>query len=123
MPLLNPAELIDSKGPARFGAAIRLDLGGRGVRSIERAGRCYLIAAGPPADTGTFAIYRWSGKATDAPSPVQLDLGTLRPEALFAWPDGQLTLLSDDGGVMVGKKACKDAGKAKRSFRALDINR
>lgn len=54
-------------------------------------------------------------------TPVKAELGTLRPEALFAWPDGQLTLLSDDGGVMVGKQACKDADKSKRSFRALDI--
>lgn len=122
VPLLNPAELVDGKGPARFGAAIRLDLGGRGVRSIERVGSGYVIAAGPPADAGTFAVYRWSGKPGDAPSHVQLDLGTLQPEALFAWPDGQLTLLSDDGGVPVGKKACKDAAKARRSFRAFDVN-
>lgn len=121
IPLLNPAELVDGKGPARFGAAIRLELGGRGVRSMERVGAGYLIAAGPTGDDGTFAVYRWSGKAGDAPTPLKLDLGTLRPEALFAWPDGQITLLSDDGGVMVGKKACKDAGKGKRAFRALDF--
>ncbi|RZL36727.1 MAG: DUF3616 domain-containing protein [Rubrivivax sp.] len=121
VPLLNPAELVEGKGPARFGAAIRLDLGGRGVRSIERVGSGYVIAAGPPADAGSFAIYRWSGKPADAPSPVKLDLGTLRPEALLAWPDGQLMLLSDDGGVMVGRKACKDADKGKRAFRALDF--
>jgi hypothetical protein len=121
IPLLNPAELVDGKGPARFGAAIRLDLGGRGVRSIERIGSGYLIAAGPPADVGTFALFRWSGKAADAPVAAKAELGTLRPEALFAWPDGQVTLLSDDGGVLVGKKACKDAAPAKRSFRALDF--
>lgn len=121
IPLLNPAELVDGKGPARFGSVIRLDLGGRGVRSIERVDGGYVIAAGPPADAGTFALFRWTGKPTDAPTPVKLDLGTLRPEALFAWPDGQLTLLSDDGGVMVGKKACKDADKGRRSFRALDF--
>ncbi|WP_457353014.1 DUF3616 domain-containing protein [Roseateles sp. P5_D6] len=121
IPLLNPAELVAAKGPARFGSAIRLDLGGRGVRSIERVGSGYLIAAGPPADVGSFALFRWSGKATDVPTPVKAELGTLRPEALFAWPDGLLTLLSDDGGVMVGKKACKDADKSKRAFRALDL--
>ncbi|KQV49294.1 hypothetical protein ASC95_16930 [Pelomonas sp. Root1217] len=121
IPLLNPAELVAAKSPARFGSVIRLDLGGRGVRSIERVGNGYLIAAGPPADAGTFALFRWSGKATDVPTPVKAELGTLRPEALFAWPDGQVTLLSDDGGVMVGKKACKDADKGKRAFRALDI--
>ncbi len=121
IPLLNPAELMDGKGPARFGPAIRLDLGGRGVRSIERVGAGYLIAAGPPADAGSFALYRWGGKTGDAPKPVAVDLGTLRPEALLAWPDGRLTLLSDDGGVMVGSKACKDANKSRRTFRALDL--
>jgi hypothetical protein len=121
IPLLNPAALVSGHGPARFGTAIRLDLGGRGVRSIERIGNGYLIAAGPPADTGTFSVFRWSGTAGDAPVPLPLDLGTLRPEALFAWPDGQLTLLSDDGGVTVGKKACKDAGQRKRGFRAQDV--
>jgi len=121
IPLLNPAELVAAKGPARFGSVIRLDLGGRGVRSIERVGSSYLIVAGPPADEGTFALFRWSGKPNDMPVPVKADLGTLRPEALFGWPDGQLTLLSDDGGVKVGKTACKDADKGKRAFRALDI--
>ena len=121
IPLLNPSELVAGKGPARFGSAIRLDLGGRGVRAIERVGNGYLIAAGPPGDEGTFALFRWSGRAGDAPTPVRFDLRTLRPEALFAWPNGQVTLLSDDGGVMVGKKACKDADKAKRAFRAMDV--
>lgn len=121
IPLLNAAELADGKGPARFGTVLRLDLGGRGIRSIERVGTGYLIAAGPAGDEGTFALYRWSGKVADAPNPVNVELGTLRPEALFAWPDGQLTLLSDDGGMMVGNKACKDADKQARSFRALDF--
>ncbi len=121
IPLLNPTELIAGKGPARFGSAIRLDLGGRGVRSIDRVGTGYLIAAGPPADEGSFALFRWSGKPNDMPTPVKADLGTLRPEALFAWPDGQITLLSDDGGVMVGRRACKDADRGKRGFRTLDI--
>lgn len=121
IPLLNPAELVDGNGPARFGTAIRLDLGGRGVRSIERVGNGYLIAAGPPADDGTFALLRWSGKPGEAPVALKLELGTLRPEALLTWPDGQVTLLSDDGGVLVGNKACKDAAKAGRSFRALDF--
>ncbi|MDR7332299.1 DUF3616 domain-containing protein [Roseateles asaccharophilus] len=57
VPLLNPAELVDGKGPARFGAVIRLDLGGHGVRSLERVGSGYLIAAGPTGDDGTFAVF------------------------------------------------------------------
>lgn len=123
IPLLNPAELVEGRGPARFGAAIALDLGQRGVRSIDRVGQAYLIAAGPPADDGSFALFRWSGRAGDAPVPMKVDLGTLRPEALFAWPDGQVTLLSDDGGMPVGKKVCKEADKSRRAFRSLDLPR
>lgn len=122
IPLLNPAQLVEGRGPARFGTAIRLDLGGRGLRSIERVDAGYLIAAGPSADAGSFALFRWSGRPADAPVAVAIELGTLRPEALFAWPDGHVTLLSDDGGVRVGKKACKDADPARRAFRALDFN-
>lgn len=121
VPLLNPAELIDGRGPARFGTPWRLDLGGRGVRDIERIGKGYLIVAGPTADGGSFALYRWSGQPKQVPVALKLDLGSLRPEALFAWPDGLLTLLSDDGGVDLGKKACKDADRSHRSFRSLDF--
>lgn len=121
VPLLNPADLIDGRGPARFGTPWRLDLGGRGVRDIERIGKGYLIVAGPTGDDGSFALYRWSGQANQAPVALKLDLGNLRPEALFAWPDGRLTLLSDDGGIDLGKKACKDADRSRRSFRSLDF--
>jgi hypothetical protein len=121
IPLLNPAALVAGQGPARFGPVVRLDLGGRGVRAIARVGSSYVIAAGPPADVGSFALFRWSGKAGDAPTPLPADLGSLRPEAVFPWPDGSLTLLSDDGGVMQGGRACKDAARRDRSFRALDL--
>lgn len=121
VPLLNPADLIEGRGPARFGTPWRLDLGGRGVRDIERIGKGYLIVAGPTGDDGSFALYRWSGQANQAPVALKLDLGSLRPEALFAWPDGRLTLLSDDGGIDLGKKACKDADRSRRSFRSLDF--
>ena len=66
VPLENPDEVVMSGAHARFGAATQLDLGGRGIRSIERVGDFYLIVAGPPADAGTFALYRWSGKAGEA---------------------------------------------------------
>lgn len=121
VPLLNPADLVEGRGPARFGTPVHLDLGGRGVRDIERVGQGYLIVAGPTGDDGQFALYRWSGRAKQAPVALALDLGRLRPEALFAWPDGSMTLLSDDGGVNVGQKACKDAAPSERGFRSLDF--
>src|SRR5262249_30677634 len=60
-------------GAAIFGAPIELDLGGRGIRSIERnASNEYLIVAGPPdSSTGTapkdFRLFTWTGNAADAP--------------------------------------------------------
>ena len=121
VPLRNPAEVVAGKR-AQFDAPLALDLGGRGIRSMERVGTGYLIVAGPPADEGSFALYRWSGRAGDAAKPMpSVDLGSLRPEALFEIPGGAVQLLSDDGGVEVGGVACKKLPQGKRGFRSLEL--
>ena len=122
IPLLNPGEVINGVR-ARFGAPIELDLGQRGIRSIERVGAAYLIVAGPPADSGSFALYRWSGQAADAATPVaDIDLKELRPEALFAIPgSGRVQLLSDDGGVKIAGVECKKLPVAHQTFRGLAV--
>jgi hypothetical protein len=81
------------------------------------------VVAGPTADQGDFAVFRWSGQAGQAPRQIGgVALGTLRPEALFAWPDtGMVQLLSDDGGVETGGIACKDRPEAERSFRSIEL--
>jgi Protein of unknown function (DUF3616) len=122
VPLQNPGDVV--KGArARFGAPIELDLGARGIRSIERVGSGYLIVAGPPADSGSFALYRWSGQAGKAATPVAgVDLKGLRPEALFAIPQSdRVQLLSDDGGVMVDGVACKKLPEGRQAFRGLIV--
>ena len=121
--LENPDEVVTSGARARLGAASQLDLGGRGIRSIERVGDVYFIVAGPPADMGTFALYRWSGQAGEAALPMPgTVLGTLRPEALFAVPNTRrLQILSDDGGIVTNGVACKDRPVAERSFRSITI--
>ena len=108
---------------ARFGAPIELDLDRRGIRSIERIGANYLIVAGPSADRGSFALFRWSGQSGDQPTPVTgSDLKDLRPEALFALPgSNRAQLLSDDGGVVIGGIECKKLPEANQSFRSLTI--
>ena len=123
VPLENPDEVIMNGVRARLGAASQLDLGGRGIRSIERVGDIYLIVAGPPADAGTFALYRWSGKAGEAAAPMPgTALGTLRPEALFAVPNTRrIQILSDDGGIETNGVACKDRLAIERSFRSITI--
>lgn len=123
IPLQNPAELIVGK-TARFGTPIELDLGGRGIRSIEQFGGGYLIAAGATADSGNFALFTWSGKPGDPANKLSgVDLGDLRPEALFAIPPGkEVQLLSDDGGIAVRGVECKKLPKAKQAFRSLIIS-
>ncbi len=86
VPLENPTEVVDGKR-AKLGEAYEFNLGRRGVRSIEWVDGRYLIVAGPTGDEGSFALYRWSGKRDDVAEPIDgIDLGSLRPEALFAVP-------------------------------------
>ncbi len=122
IPLENPAEAVDG-GRARLGEPFELNLGRRGIRSIERVGASYLIVAGPIVDEGSFALYRWSGKRGDAAEPLNpVDLGSLRPEALFAIPQtSQVLLLSDDGDVVIGGVECKKLPANRQTFRSLVV--
>lgn len=119
VPLENPSQVVAGER-ARLGAPVELDLRGRGVRSFELVGTEYLIVAGPTADEGTFSLYRWSGIAGEAATELKLELGSLRPEALFAVPaTDQVQLLSDDGGVTVAGRECKTLSDREQRFRSL----
>ncbi len=121
-PLDNPNEVIAGQR-ARFGEPILLDLGQRGIRSIERIGTGYLIVAGPTGDQGSFALFRWSGQHDETPTPVAgIDLKNLRPEALFTIPgSNRVQLLSDDGGIVVGGLECKKLPAANQRFRSFSV--
>ena len=121
VPFKNPAAVV-SGGRAGFEKPILLDLGGRGIRSIDRVEGHYLIVAGPVGDVGTFAIYRWSGEPADPPIlQVQLNSGTVAPEALLPVPTSkEVTLLSDDGSSQA-EAACGTDAKAQQRFRALQV--
>ncbi|EXI68763.1 MAG: hypothetical protein AW08_01075 [Candidatus Accumulibacter adjunctus] len=124
VPLLNPAAVVAGEQAAELAPAIELDLAERGIRSIERVGSSYLIVAGPPADSGSFMLFRWSGAASDAPQAlIDVDLQDLRPEALFAVPGSRLVqLLSDDGGVRsAGGRECKKLPRQQQGFRSLTL--
>ena len=62
-------------GAAQFGAPIRLNLGRRGIRSMDATGDGqYLITAGPPADVSAppaaplnFRLFTWTGSTNDSP--------------------------------------------------------
>lgn len=127
--LQNPGEVVDGLAKPRFGDLIRLDLGGRGIRSIELVNGEYLIVAGPRGDadkspvTPAFALYRWSGNVSATPVLVRaVENGSFRPEALFYDADSkELVMLSDDGDEPVSGKKCKSKKlpAASKSFRAM----
>jgi hypothetical protein len=119
IPVTNFTSLVaiggGSPGAAQFGSPISLDLGGRGIRSIEaNASGEYLIVAGPSgAATGVapadFRLFSWSGNAADAPVLRQADLSALLSggsfEAIVEVPNAlnagsSLQLLSDNGDTV-----------------------
>lgn len=128
--LKNPAKLLTSS-PAipEKGEVFRLDLGGRGIRSIEALPGTggFAIVAGPVGDTGTFALYRWDGTQTNPPVQVNgIDFKGFTPEALFVDQRApgdtskavSLTVLSDDGGVqMADGRPCKEQPKTRWQTR------
>jgi Protein of unknown function (DUF3616) len=126
VPLENPDEVVQGK-KARLGRPIALDLGRRGVRSIEYqpAARQYQIVAGAPDDRRDFRRYRWSGDRDDAPERVRGDdFGSLSPEALFFAGEGDrppAVVLSDDGGRLIEGRACKDLDERDRRFRSARL--
>ncbi len=110
LPLENPAAVVDAAATPKLGAALWLDLGGLGLRSLEWSPTRgeYLIVAGSHDDAGLFALYRWSGDAHKPPKKLQ-DLTGLRPEGLALSADGRRAwLVSDDGDTphVVPKSAC-----------------
>ncbi len=128
VPLTNPAAVADGGADPRFGHPERLDLGNRGIRSIERVGDRYVIVAGPFGDgDNDFTLYGWSGIPGSQPNPeTGLVVGNLRPqllfnfkpEALFATGNAnEVYLLSDDG-----TKACKDLkDQNRKTFRGMAV--
>ncbi|MDM0107873.1 DUF3616 domain-containing protein [Variovorax sp. J22R24] len=129
LPLLNPAAVIDSAADPQFGDLIALDLGRRGIRSIEWVDGGYVIVAGAHDDRSLnpkaldFRLYRWAGPGSKPVKAKSLGFG-LNPEALFevkGETPGTVYVLSDDGEVSAGGEKCKDAPGGKKHFRAMAV--
>ncbi len=125
VPLADPAPLLAGGGArAVLGAPVLLDLQGHGIRAIEWYGDAYYIAAGSPGAGDNYALYRWSGRAGDAPVRMTVPaLAGLHPESLFFDARGTLHVLSDDGKAQPGGRKCKDLPMAERTFRRLSLPR
>lgn len=131
--LKNPADVVEHGANPKFGDLVRVDLGNRGVRSIERIGGEYFIVAGP-FDGGTkgdpssqFAIYKWNG-SPDTPPTHWKDIQplTFHAEGMFDIAGTQkIYVLSDDGDE---QRICKKGKDKKRmtddkTFRGMAIER
>jgi hypothetical protein len=100
IPLLNPDEVIKDGKPARFGEVFFLDLGGRGIRSIDymESLKEYWITAGSSDSRPEFAVFRYHPAAKEL-IPVKVTFPKkFKPESLFLLP-GRKTVwfISDDG--------------------------
>ncbi len=100
--LLNPkAVLFEDVDPA-FEPPVRLDLGGRGIRSMEYApaAAAYFIVAGPAGAEGDFDLYRWIEGEPPLPVPgareALASLPGFAPDGLIVDQTGtRLQLFSD----------------------------
>ncbi|WEZ82083.1 DUF3616 domain-containing protein [Rhizobium sp. 32-5/1] len=123
VPLRNPADVVEQAAEPDLGPTLTLDLGGRGIRSIDATGiasPAYLILAGPMNDTkGDFALYEWDGDDTEPRQRNDVSLLKLTPEAVVV-QTGQRTalILSDDGSK---KRNDADTPDHQRRFRSLEI--
>jgi hypothetical protein len=96
-------------GSAHFGPPIELNLGGRGIRSIEGMGTNYLIVAGPPGaganlpPPGNFRLFTWTGRTNEEPQERAASLTGLNPEGIVEVPAGiwnstnLFQIISDNG--------------------------
>jgi predicted extracellular nuclease/2',3'-cyclic-nucleotide 2'-phosphodiesterase (5'-nucleotidase family) len=119
VPVTNFTSLLSptggTAGSATFGAPIQLDLGGRGIRSIERnSSGQYLIIAGPAGSAAgstpnDFRLYTWTGNPTDTPVLRAADLTALNSggsfESIVEVPNSltdstQIQLLVDNGDTV-----------------------
>ena len=141
VPVTNYAALVGgSATQATFGTPIQLDLGGRGIRSIDKGtdGK-YLITAGPAGGASddvvrNFALYAWDGNPLSAPVELANDLDALRKtskgsfESVVEVPGPvaagtQVQLLLDNGDtVWEGKSAVsKDLPPAEQQFLGFTV--
>lgn len=95
-----------------------LNLGGRGIRSMERIGsgkHRYLIVAGPVQDSGAApSLFWWGDTGVVIPGPSAPLVG-LNPEALVRESLRRVEILGDNGD------ACSDESANPRWFHSLFV--
>lgn len=106
VPVTNIYELVTGSGPALFDEPILLNLGCRGVRSIEGDTNGYLIVAGNVDNTAgpnAFRYFTWTGHPMNDPQLRGGDFFGLNPEAIVSLPpqpwneNTMIQVVSDNG--------------------------
>ena len=136
-PVLNFETWFNNGSPAgspAYGSPIELDLGKRGIRDIIRLSNgTYIIVAGNPAgDPLTPAVFKWNGKAENAPVLVSADgVASLNAEGALEVTDNgtlslsKLRLLSDLGDNVLyndGNQAKDFSDFTLRKFRSDSLS-
>lgn len=124
VPLLNPAEMLENHRP-KFGEPRLIDLGGYGIRSMERWRDGFLIVAGSIDGKGDSRLYHWSGGDAAPQRLTNVDFAGINPEAISVIErDGvtELLVVSDDGTRKVNGTDCKQLkDPMKKNFRAVVV--
>ncbi len=117
LPLHNPLEMVVIGSHAKFGEPLLLDLGGRGISSIDYWPQrdCYLICANDPTDDERPAYFLWTGKKDSRPRELKLPEQSrdLNPEGVVFFSRRRLLILSDD------RSGQKKRPSRKKKFRSL----
>lgn len=95
----NPAALVAEEEAADIADPVCVDLGGRGIRSLERVDNGYLMVGGKIGDEKKAKLFHWSGSEDAEPVELDVDLPKkFNPEAVFQLPEtSTICLISDDG--------------------------
>jgi multidrug resistance efflux pump len=124
LPLLNPDGLV-AGDRAVFGLPRLLDLGGYGIRSLERIQDGYFILAGSSKGGGRTRLYAWDGSERAPRFVNEPMLRSLNPEAITAFDFAGtrwLHALSDDGTRLVdGVEAKRLEDPFLKSFRGVSF--
>lgn len=123
VPLTNPTDVIAGR-PPQFGAALRLNLGGLGIRDLARSGTNLYVIAGPAEGGGRHRLFRLPDGADRTPEEWQGAIPrNFQAEAIIApgTPrNPRLLLLGDEGDEKIGGggQQCQELkDPARRAFR------
>jgi hypothetical protein len=118
---IKSAEALARGEAPELAEPIFIELGGRGIRSLEQIDAGYLLVAGPREGGRKSKLFFWTGRRRDAPVSLDATLPKgFNPEAVFERPGTrEICVISDDGRLYRGKKPPPGPPR----FRAILLDR